>query len=54
LQVGWSGLWVDGVARASNLVDYTFYETQFMGIDAKDNRQSVFMHGVTFGIDINR
>jgi hypothetical protein len=54
LKVGWSGLWVDGIARGADLVSYKLTETQFMGIDLKDNRQDVFMHGVTFGIDFNR
>lgn len=54
VRVGWSGFWIDGIARSADLIDYSLNDTQIMGIDMKDNRQSVFMHGLTFGFDINR
>lgn len=54
LRVGWNGFWIDGMARSADLIDYAFYETQLMGIDMKDNRQSVFIQGLTFGVDVNR
>jgi len=54
LRVGWNGLWLDGIARAPDLIDYTLSATSIMGLDMADNRQGVFMHGITFGIDINR
>ncbi len=54
LRVGWSGMWVDGIARASDIIDYSFRDTQLMGIDLSQNRQDLFVHGLTFGIDINR
>ncbi len=53
-KVGWSALWIDGIARASNLIDYTLTETSLMGIDMADNRQSVFMHGLNIGFNVNR
>jgi hypothetical protein len=54
IRAGWSGLVVDGIARASNLIDYTLTENRIMGVDLKDNRQTVFMHGLNFGVSINR
>ncbi|NLX95568.1 MAG: BBP7 family outer membrane beta-barrel protein [Rhodopirellula sp.] len=54
VKVGWTGMWIDGIARASNLIDYSLTETSIMGIDIDDNRQSVFMHGLNIGFNINR
>jgi hypothetical protein len=54
IRVGWTALWLDGIARASNLIDYSLTETSIMGIDLDDNRQSVFMHGLNIGFNINR
>jgi len=51
IRAGWTGMWFDGIARASNVVRY---ELPNMGIDASDNRQGLFIHGVTVGVDINR
>ncbi len=51
---GWTGMWLTGIARASNLVDYTLTEDRIMGIDLKDNRQSVFLHGLNLGVSVNR
>ena len=51
LHAGWNGLWVDGIARASQSINYT-YPT--MGIDTSNNNTSVFIDGVTIGIDVNR
>ncbi|NUQ63217.1 MAG: BBP7 family outer membrane beta-barrel protein [Pirellulales bacterium] len=53
-KVGWTGMWIDGIARSSNLIDYTLTENRIMGIDLKDNRQGVFMHGLNIGFNINR
>lgn len=50
LKVGWTGLYVDGVARSSNMIDYTL---PTMGI-VMNNRQEVFINGVNFGIEFNR
>jgi hypothetical protein len=50
-KAGWSGTWMDSIARASSLVDYTLPN---FGIDPSHNRQQVFMNGVVIGIDINR
>jgi hypothetical protein len=48
---GWTGMWMDGIARANALVDYT---VPAMGIDMTDNRQSIFVNGLTLGFDVNR
>lgn len=51
LRIGWDGMYMDGIARASNMVNYTLPN---MGILALANQQDVFVHGLTAGIEINR
>ena len=51
LRAGWTGTWVDGIARPSNMVNY---EVAYMGINGNGNRQDVFINGLTLGIDVNR
>jgi len=53
-RAGWSGIWMDGIARSSNLVDYSLFEQGVMGILADNNDQDVFIHGLTIGVDVNR
>lgn len=53
-RAGWTGIWMDGIARASNMVDYSLYEEGVMGILTSQNRQDVFIHGLTIGVDVNR
>jgi hypothetical protein len=48
---GWSGTWMDNIARAQDMVDYTLPD---FGINAANNRQSVIINGAVIGIDINR
>ncbi|MHC4401471.1 MAG: BBP7 family outer membrane beta-barrel protein [Planctomycetota bacterium] len=50
-RIGWTGIWMDGVARASNLINY---EVPNMGIDLSQNRQSIFIHGASIGLELNR
>jgi hypothetical protein len=50
-QVGWTGFWIDGVARASTSINY---EVPYMGLDLSNNEQSLFMHGFNFGFEFNR
>ncbi len=50
-RVGWSGLWMDGIGRASNLINY---EVPNMGLRTQFNQQDVFVHGLNFGIIFNR
>ncbi|HUT13107.1 MAG TPA: BBP7 family outer membrane beta-barrel protein [Thermoguttaceae bacterium] len=53
-RAGWTGMWMDGIARASNLVDYSLFEQGVMGILADNNDRDVFIHGLTIGVDVNR
>jgi hypothetical protein len=48
---GWTGMWMDGIARASSVIDYT---VPSMGVDLSDNRQNLLLNGLTLGFDINR
>jgi hypothetical protein len=48
---GWTGMWMDGVARASSLINYT---VPAMGINMADNREGVLLNGLTLGFDVNR
>jgi len=48
---GWTGMWIDNVARASNLINY---EVPNMGLRTLYNRQNVFVHGVGFTVTVNR
>jgi hypothetical protein len=50
-KVGFNGIWVDGIARPSALINYTVPN---MGINMSNNYQSVFMAGVNVGVEINR
>ena len=51
---GWSGLWMDGIARSSNLINYEFGTSSTMGILSENNRQDVFIQGADFRIVVNR
>jgi len=48
---GWTGIWIDNVARASNVINY---EVPDMGLRTLYNRQNAFAHGVGFTITVNR
>jgi hypothetical protein len=49
-RVGWTALWMDGIARASNAINY---EVPRMGIDLSDNEQELFIHGFSVGVELN-
>ena len=53
LKAGWTGIWMDNIARASDMVDYTVPR---MGITTanKGNETSVFVNGFTLGLELNR
>ena len=51
VQAGWSGMWFDGIARATSVVEYT---VPAMGINLADNREDVFLNGLTLGFTVNR
>lgn len=54
LRVGWTGVWMDGIARASDLVDYSLTKDSVMGLLTANNEQGVLIHGFTIGLDVNR
>ena len=54
VRAGWTGIWMDGIARASGVVDYSLRKDSVMGFLVDNNQQGVFIHGLTLGIDVNR
>lgn len=54
LKFGWSAMWLDGIARSSNMIDYSLSNTSIMGINAMNNRQDVLIQGAVFGVEVNR
>ena len=48
---GWSGMWIDGIARATSVIDYT---VPALGLNLANNREQVFLNGLTIGFDVNR
>jgi hypothetical protein len=50
-RAGWTGMWMDGIARASAL-DY--YNISGMQLNMAHNKQDVFVNGLNLGFDINR
>lgn len=55
LRVGWSQLWLDNIARPSNMVDYSLRgDGSIMGIVEARNKQDVFLRGLNVGITLNR
>ena len=46
-KVGWSGIYMDGLARSAAMIDNG-------QISTIQNRQSTFTHGLTLGISVNR
>ncbi len=56
-KAGWTGFWMDGIARANSIIDYkvgTPAGEEPLGIDLTGNRQSLFVNGLTLGFDVNR
>lgn len=51
LKLGYTGMFIGGLTRASNTVDYTI---PYMGILDGNHNQSIYAGGVSFGIEINR
>lgn len=51
--VGWTGFWIDSLARPSDMVSYVIEQDSVMGITT-NNRQGVFSNWVTFYIGLNR
>ena len=48
---GWTGFWMDNIARANSVINYT---VPAMGIDMTRNKQDVLVNGLTLGFDVNR
>lgn len=55
-RAGWTGFWIDSIARPSGMVNYLVNASNnsSMGIDMSNNRQSVFVHGLNIGVEVNR
>ncbi len=54
-RAGWNALWLNNVARGSNMIDYTLDpEHTILGILRDHNKDNVIMNGLQIGIDINR
>ena len=51
VKVGWTGFYLDGIARASSIINY---EVPTMGLNMGNNRQDVFIHGLNIGVEANR
>ena len=52
LHAGYTGMWMDHIARASSMINYDV--TDNLGILTDQNNQNIWTNGVTVGIDINR
>jgi hypothetical protein len=48
---GWTGMFIDNIARASSVINY---QIPGLGIDTTQNREPLFINGLTLGFDINR
>jgi hypothetical protein len=53
LGAGWTAIWIDRVARAPGLIDYTLGQNSVMGIGT-DNDEDVLVHGVNATVTVNR
>jgi hypothetical protein len=51
LNAGWTGMWMDNLARASSTIDYT---VPAFGVNLADNKEDIFMNGLTVGFSVNR
>ena len=49
-KAGWTGIYMDNIARASDMV---FYQVPNMGILTDTNKQPVFMQGFNIGVELN-
>jgi hypothetical protein len=52
-RIGYNAMWLNNIARPTNMVNYTLGETSTFGIVTGNNKQSVFMNGLNAGIDFN-
>lgn len=54
LTAGYTLVWLDNIARASDMIDYVWAGSAPLGIRTDQNKQSAFMNGLTFGLEFNR
>ncbi len=52
LKVGYTGLVVGNVTRASNRVDYS--QVKLISIAPGGTHQGLFVNGINFGVEVNR
>ena len=50
-RAGWTGLWMDHIARASNIIDY---QVPTMGINTSFRQQDIWLNGLNLGVIFNR
>ena len=50
VKAGWTGIFMDNIARASDMV---LYQVPAMGILPGNNKQPVFMEGFNVGVELN-
>jgi len=53
IRAGWTGMWMDQIARPSGMVEYTLAKDSVMGIRG-DDLQDLIINGFTIGLDVNR
>lgn len=53
VKCGWTGMYIDGLVRASNKVDYQISPTKVMGIREDNTRQELWVNGFNVGFDVN-
>jgi hypothetical protein len=51
---GWNGIYIGNLARPAAMIDYTLHRSSVLGILTEKNKDSVFMEGLSMGIEINR
>ncbi len=53
LRGGWNGMWIGNVAQPSGMINYTLGETQTLGILTNQNKQNLFLNGLSLGLSFN-
>lgn len=54
IKAGWTGIYMDSIARPNDMIEYRITPTETMGIVRENNRQGVFANGLNVGLQINR
>jgi hypothetical protein len=50
-KAGWTGMFLDNIGRACDMIDYTMPS---LGILPGNNKQIVFIQGINIGVELNR